>query len=289
MRVYFVNHTFDWKDGRKHYGCLATCESLMTRIKAAGHTISHIAYRPDGPIVEHIEDSDMLIVNGEGTFRDEDKNHEPGRHDRLFNGMTMAKDMRKSVFLTNTVWCRMSDRWGTLLKRLDGVSVREPISAQEMLRQYGIAPDIHADEALFVKVDGVASPGKFGIYVGNFQPGNCSDGLSETHGELEDFSPLGLFDRPWTEVVQRLRSATLYLTGQHHGVLAAIVARCPFAAGVVNTHKLDGIFQWANAEIPMAANVTELLDIGRWAISHPQEYEKLWAWHETLKPWPVPT
>lgn len=286
MKVYLVNDCFRWSDTVVHYGCKAIIDSFMRRILKAGHEIIGVCTRPLGPERDLIEEADMLIVNGEGTFRDEAKNFEPGRHDRLFDGLSLAKDLGKSVYLTNTVWCRMSDRWGPLLRRLDGISTREPESARQIQMLCGRMPEIHPDEAFFLPVPMSPRYVCYHCAVGDFYEN--VPGVSRANPEFSAMPHWGLLSFPWNIVVQNLRGSQVYITGQHHGVYAACKARCPFAACRVNTHKLTSLFEWAGVNIPLATTPDELRAAIGFAMSKTDEFNRLFDFLEEQTSWPIP-
>ena len=264
-------------------------DSLKLRVADAGHEIISVCQRPLGPECALIEQADMLIVNGEGTFRDEASNFEPGRHDLLFDGMSLAKQLGKSVYLTNTVWCRMSERWGPLLAILDGISTREPESTRQVQTLCGRIPEVHPDEAFFLPVNKyIASPWfpPYQIVIGDFY--HNAEGVSDSSLEFEGLPRMGLLSNSWEQVVSSLSPETLYVTGQHHGVYAACKAKSPFAACRVNTHKLTSLFEWAGVEIPLASNMQELQEAILFAETHPDEFDKLFTFLESQTAWPIP-
>ena len=51
-------------------------------------------------------------------------------------------------------------------------------------------------------------------------------------------------------MVNRLRHARALLTGKHHEVMAACVARCPFVTPAIATHKIAGLGDYAGVTLP---------------------------------------
>lgn len=294
MNVYLVNDCSvwpGWNNGKDitHHGCAAIIESLTHRIESVGHKIVAVCKRPDGPTRENIEKCDMLIVNGEGTFRDYDKNHEPGRLDRLITGMELAKKMGKRVYLTNAVWCNMGDRWQHFLQSLDGISCREPESAEYIYQCSGVMPEVHPDESYFCEVKTTETwiPHNIGVR-GDFYPNNTKGISPDTSKAISGWPKVGLFDYSWHEVVSVLGKADIYATGQHHGVYAACKARTPFAALRVNTHKLTSLFKWAGVKIPLVNDVKSLQEAITFAFVRSDEFIKLFDFLEKQTPWTIP-
>jgi hypothetical protein len=293
MKVYLVNDCSYWPGLDIHHaGCAAVIASLQRRIEAAGHTIVHVCPRPEGPTREKIADCDWLIVNGEGTFRDEALDHEPGRIKRLRDGMTLAKGMGKRVFLVNTVWCNMNKtaEWEDLLNWLDGISVREPRSQTEIARA-GSRHDIqiHPDEAYFLPVNLPPVLVNPMPVIGDIYDWNMST-IEQNHirSRLGNPQRIQLTDRTWEQAVKMLYGASVYITGQHHGVYAACKARCPFVCGRVNTHKLSSLFEWAGVDIPFFTTANECLEQVRVVEERAGEFEKLFTFLEEQTPWEIP-
>jgi len=295
MKIYLVNDCSYWPGlNIRHAGCAAVIASLRRRIEAAGHTIVHTCPRPQGPVLEQIKDCDWMIVNGEGTFRDEALDHEPGRIRRLREGMHIAKCEGKRVSLVNTVWCNMagSDAWEDLLNWIDDISAREPAS-QAALAKLGQRHDVqvHPDEAYFLPTAfKPASSVRNGIVLGDIYDWNmkASDRCKIVEGSQWN-KAVGLNGGlNWQTVVGELCHASLYITGQHHGVYAACKARCPFVCGKVNTHKLSSLFEWAGVNIPFFTTADECLEQVRTVNDRQGEFEKLFTFLEEQTPWAIP-
>jgi hypothetical protein len=90
----------------------------------------------------------------------------------------------------------------------------------------------------------------------------------------------------WSYVVNSLRGANVYVTGQHHGLYAACLARTPFAFFRVYNHKISALFEWAGVEIPIAENLSELMDTIAWAKTHRDVYDQFFDWLEQAPTWP---
>jgi hypothetical protein len=293
MNVYLVNDCSYWPGLEiRHGGCKAIMDSFRLRLEAAGHRIVHVCPRPEGPVAEKIKDCDWVLVNGEGTFRDEKLDHEPGRIRRLREGMELALDMGKRVSLVNSVWCRMGDGWEDLLFRLSDLSAREPESARQMSKAcpnwWGI--EVHPDESYFLPLifDAEVKQRK-GVVMGDIWNWNMPESeRSKIYLGLGAPTYYGLSGGDWAKLIWLLRSAAVYVTGQHHGVYAACRARCPFVCGKVNTHKLSSLFEWAGVKLPFFTTAAECIEqVGNFH-ERMDEFEKLFQFLEEQKPWPIP-
>lgn len=287
MRVYYANRT------NFHEGSVAIDQAIWTQLKSQGHEIWAICDRPNGPEPHALKECDALVVNGEGTFRDELRAWEPGRIDRLMNGMLLAKEWGKRVHFINTVWCNMHNDWSHVLRELDEVAVREVISRDEMAATQGITPAVYLDASYYadVRSESVFDYRKE-IVLGKIYPHNFPDKLTAGHPIFDPYRKNLLpiqdpgWGYTWSTIVSSLRSAGLYITGQHHGVYAACVAKVPFVYCKVNTHKVEGLFKWAGVGIPTVRTARDVHHCVRWAFEHPDEYEKLFAFMDSVPRWP---
>jgi len=298
VNVYYANDT------QFHAGSIAVSVSIINRLSRQGHMIVGSCQRPNGPDPLGLESCDVLVVNGEGTFRDEvGPLGEPERVKRLMAGMEKAKALGKRVHFINATWFNMTPHWGRILSMLDEVAVREPLSALEMTETMGIHPAVYLDASYYAPLGEdhwtYGMPDNSGkVVLGHIYPHNFPDKLTEEHSVFrqyaENYIPMIPFDaqnkkvKPlaWPEVVQSLRGAKLYITGQHHGVYAACKARTPFVACKCNTWKVEGLFGWAGVDIPIVRNAEDVPHCVEWALSNPPEFKKLFDFMETRPEWP---
>jgi hypothetical protein len=286
MKIYYANDTLF------HAGSVAVTESLVRRLTDQGHTVIGRCLRPDGPDAQGLRACDALVVNGEGTFRDETRAWEPGRIQRLMLGMRDAKALGKRVHFINATWCNMLPGWGDILASLDEVAVRETLSAAEMERVQGVRPKVYLDASYYAPVLPYAIGSfKDRVVVGKLYPHNFRDALTEAHRCFDQWPDrLPILDpgrgATWAEIIRAVTGARLYITGQHHGVYAACVARVPFVYCKCNTHKVEGLFDWAGVDIPTVRNAADVPICVEWALDHPEVYRQLFEFMATRPQWP---
>jgi hypothetical protein len=225
-------------------------------------------------------------------MRDQRKGWETGRIERLLNGMIAAKDAGKRVYLVNTIWCAMKDdEWRPILKRLDGISAREPASQSALSRLTSRNDiEVHPDESYFLPVPeyNLTNLLTGDRIVGGIYPQNMTDRMTSEHRMFKDYARFSLMDRSWEDTVAALRGAKVYVTGQHHGVFAACKARCPFVVGRVNTHKLTSLFEWAGVRIPLFTCEKECREQLESLDERRLEFDKLFDFLEGQRPWTIP-
>jgi len=293
MRVYLVNDTSDF-----HAGSWAVIASLKQKLFAEGHVVIHATPRPLGPEREWIERCDAVVVNGEGAMQEQEKPWSAGRVTAIMEGLRLAKRLGKKAYLVNSVWYRMNPGWGNVLESLDGLCVREPISQREMERHQGVRPDVFLDLSYSCQLDSTVGTTRFAgkDVIGTLYKRNMpNDGaFSHRNWRFWRMKRLGLGGAAegrkepanWSYVINSLRHANLYVTGQHHGVYAACRARVPFAFFRVYNHKIRGLFEWAGVDIPIATDRNTLLEAMQWAATHRDVFERLFDWMEQQPAWP---
>jgi hypothetical protein len=293
VKVYIVNDTSCY-----HAGSSAVIAALRHKLAVQGHTVIHTTPRRVEPERTWIEKCDALVVNGEGATQEEAKGWGNGRATKIMESLRLAKDLGKKAYLVNSVWYRMDPRWGDVLRSLDGLWVREPISQREMENEQGVRPDVFLDLSYSCPIRPVAGSIRFAgrdvigtIYRRNMSKEGHFCRFNRCFWRMKHLGLGGTSEnkaRPadWSYVVNSLAHANVYATGQHHGVYAACRARVPFAFFKVYNHKIKGLFEWAGVDIPIATDVRGLMDGIGWAKAHPNVFERLFDWMDRQPAWP---
>jgi hypothetical protein len=293
MRVYIVNDTSSY-----HAGSSAVMASLRHKLSGQGHTVIHTTPRRVEPQRQWIERCDALVVNGEGAMQEEAKGWANQRATKIMESLRLAKDLGKQAYLVNSVWHRMNPGWTEVLRCLDGLWVREPISQRQMESEQGVRPDVFLDLSYSCPVCPTAGSKRFAgkdvigtIYERNMPGFGRFSRFNRHFWRMKHLGLGGTAEnktRPgdWSYIVNSLSGADVYITGQHHGVYAACRARVPFAFFKVYNHKIQGLFEWAGLDIPIATTLPELLDAVRWAKAHQEVFTELFDWMDRQPVWP---
>jgi len=290
MRIYYANDTWF------HAGTDAINTAIYHILRNQGHEIIGSCQRPNGPDPELLKKCDALVVNGEGTFRDEAKMWEPGRQQRLISGMAHAKILGMRVHFINALWCNMQSSWGWMFSALDQVAVREIASQREMSATQGVNPEIFPDMSYYCPIinDEPLFSAKGKILVGTIYPYNFRDSLAENHPIFTKYEklPITPYNAPtarmlpaWSQIIRTLSGADLYITGQHHGIYAAIKAKVPFVYCRCNTHKVTGLFEWAGVDIPEVRCARDIKPAIEWAFANRGIYDRLFDFVESRPAW----
>lgn len=252
-----------------HCGCKAVIDSLENAAKDIGWEIVR-SYRP----------YDILIVNGEGSMHNSRKT--------FFKKMSVLQkvvDAGIPAYLLNTVWQNNCHDFDRTLENLAGITVREETSQRELRDKHNIASKVVIDASFFAPIDETekhmdfdGEPVKTDFYFPE------TGTWSQDNGIFKGVQYLSLDDTSWSSFVLSLRTCSYLITGRHHAIYAACKARVPFVASASNTHKIKGLISSSRADIPIAGEPTEIVEIISGIDDLRPEYEKLFNWMASQNP-----
>lgn len=181
---------------------------------------------------------DAVVVNGEGTIH-----HGHGLH--LLSILEVAQHIGKRTYLLNAV-IEDCEGFDDVLGRLDDLAVRDQCSLQYLAAR-NIPARLVADSILGAAFeDGSDSTfaGKIVITDCVTSRTDCLGALAEVAnrygGRAVSYALEGDNALDWPAALRKLRGARLIVTGRHHGVYLALMARVPFVALPSNTWKVEG-------------------------------------------------
>jgi len=248
--------------------------------KAVMRTLWRLANEKGWQIVRDCESCDALLVNGEGSMHDGSKRF----HEKM-NSLKQAVTHGKPAYLVNTVWQDNPHDYDDLLQQLSGIFVREVLSQKELLEKHGVQSTTFPDASFFAPLARWTIPHHF-----HDRPA-VSDFLVEPkriNGRRNIFQrldhmfveaePLPFCRWSWGKNIASLRTARYLITGRHHAVYAACVARIPFVASEGNTHKIEGLVASAGADLRVAEHPSQISEIIEENLSKPEEYLRLFDW-----------
>lgn len=240
---------------KEHAGCAAVWRVMNRQ-----------AFLNGWEVVES-DDYDALIVNGEGSMH-----HGNRGWGKKMKVLREALDKGKDAYLLNTVW--QKNPRDDILKNLSGISVREVLSANELKEKHGISARTCPDFSYFNFSSDFGKPTR-GIACTDYWTGRTWGLLG--YGEFIDIAEM-----TWKDFVETVAKYELLVTGRHHGVYAACVAKRPFLAIKGNTHKIEGLIASAGAKIPVADSPDELDLEARY------DYKPIWDWLDQPIVFPKP-
>jgi hypothetical protein len=252
-----------------HCGCAAAYRSIVSIARQKG-------WRIVGPD----QDYDAVMVNGEGSMH-----ASAGRFQRKMAEIETAVRAGKSAYLVNTVWQDNPPDYDDLLARTSGICVREVLSQNELLHRHGIKSRVSIDVSFFDRLPmfSLRKNLRGRAAVTDFYWPELKRFASAQH-LFPDAAPVSMSELSWGALVASLKTASVFITGRHHGVYAACRAGTPFAASEGNTHKIRGLFATAGIEIPLAETPEEVPDIVAQLGRNAERFDMLFRWMRSQNP-----
>jgi hypothetical protein len=214
----------------------------------------------ESPLADHLDGVDAVVVNGEGTIH-----HQGGRH--LLAILREAQAIGLQTFLVNAVFQDAEQDLG-VLNSLTDFTVRDAASSAYLTR-LGVKHRVVLDsilEADFVDRAFTDLRGKIAVTDWHTsRDGDVGAALRRFMDDLGDdavFYPLegeGRADR-WQHAVADFRTASLVVTGRHHGVCLAGLAGVPLVAMGSYTWKIEGMLALMAVDLKMCRTLAELPD-----------------------------
>jgi hypothetical protein len=288
-----------------HHGCDLVIDQIHRHCDRVGLDLWHTVKLGDDwrRHKEHLIQSDLVIVNGEGTFHDDRKTALA-----LAEVAPFCRERAIPCFLINTVYQGNGPEMANLVRQFNLVFVRESPSQAE-LRSVGIdsevAPDMtlshpdlpHGERSgvLFTESANVEAAGRLAALLPRlkdaeiaslFKPVSAAQRArmlvagklgkrapklwqAERRRHLKAQKPP--FDtairEPLPDLLARVSAKRLIVTGRFHMACMALLARTPFIAVEGSTHKIEGLLidaGIANRYCPPLPDDEDVLAWGHW-------------------------
>ena len=140
MKFFIFNDTrYDF-----HFGCRLTINSLLDGLRnrngiILGTSPAGYDWKVDDRVRKKIQESDVIIVNGEGTFH-----HNQKEAHALADVASFCKAIHKPCYLINTVYCENDKDLAEKVKDFKKIFVRDGMS-QDVLGAHGIKSKVVPD------------------------------------------------------------------------------------------------------------------------------------------------
>lgn len=266
MKVFVLNDTSSVKRrGRTHdhAGSNATMREFYALL--AGHEIIGRHYAGSKNIKSTIADSDLVICNGEGTMH-----HDRWQVRLIMGALREAQERRQKTALVNSVWHENGSRYDDVLDRLDFLSFREVNSYEASGRRGKIYPDL---------VFGV----KCRVLPKSRRAETCK-GI-DVKGML---NPLPYRRIPvegsFQKCIDLMTDCAVYVTGQYHGAILAIMTKTPFVAIRGNTPKIEGLVRTAGVNIEVYGDAKDMEKRVEAAGNRQGMFDAIHAYYKNLLP-----
>lgn len=243
MRIVILNDT-----SNGHLGCNLVMDILHEKCRDIDLNITASIDKDDvragkKQVIRKIRKSDLVIINGEGTFH----------HCSNWAEEYLELSAKKPTFLINTVWDKVYIDRMELVKNLDLISVREG-------KSYNQLKEIVNEDKLFVVPD-------LSFYLPKFKDidktGYGDSVMNTLRGTLKKkdnyfpFAP-GSTTPSIEAYFSWLESLNLYVTGRFHGVCLASMTNTPFLAFPSNCHKIESLLVDMDCEELLISSFDEI-------------------------------
>ncbi len=251
MRIHLTNDTRGF-----HAGSTAAVEGIIHTLEKDGHKIVAATKVGLAPII--LEHADAVVCNGEGTLH-----HGQGTY--LLDHLVKAKEAGKQTYLINTVWESMSVFDVKKALTVNNLVFRDVSSTNnfiETAERGGITVNagdnmVHMGYCMdtcvlssvteggkaFKDCKGKVVIGQFyafqGFPINWFTPLDFIKEMPEL--AMCEFETLNLKEGKWNDLIETLKGARVYITGQHHGAYLACLAGVPFVCLEGTSHKMMGL------------------------------------------------
>lgn len=270
MNIYLLNDT-----SKQHAGCKSVMRVLRGML--SDHTIIGTQYCNETDISPiGWAKSDCVICNGEGTLH-----HNRPIGNQLLDRLAEAQNLGKKTLLLNAVFQNTPPYYSDVIKKLDLFTVREVLSYENAV-SCGGNPSIYLDlcsEEIYNTPK--EPPYKSKVVVG------CSGATVQFHKEFSalsksmDYPTVLIEGESMVYPVSQLHGCKAYITGQHHGMYAALIAKVPFILVSSNSHKIEGLLKWANSKIPVCSKFSEVTDMSNNILDYKEEYARIFEWFDS--------
>lgn len=175
-----------------------------------------------------------VILNGEGTMH-HTKNGFRRNPIKFMKALLEAQKAGCETQIVNSVWQEMTNEFDDMLGKCSVIEVRDVLSQRELQEKHHTSSIVKPDRSLIPDV-----PYEEYEHVDVYE-GQWFFRKTESY-DYPGKQEINIFKQSWNEIVNRLRHATVLVTGRHHEAYAAIKAGCKFVVLPGNTHKNEGIY-----------------------------------------------
>lgn len=270
MNVLLVNDTSSY-----HAGSSAVVQFIVDALSE--HTIIGRVPSVQPMVWNQWDNIEAVIVNGEGTMH----------HDRIgANAIkqitNQALDLGIPVSLINSLWQDMDKSWQNILPRLHYWNVRDRLSLDYAVEEFEPTPDFFPDFAWYVKPCLSTQTQRTHAILGGFFSSVFALGWDWPEHATT------IFEHTWQSWCEELSRARFLVSGRHHEIYGACLARCPFVPVAGNSWKIEGLMHNAGVEIPVLQYPPISFDFCQQFVeTHNDDYLKLWQWLDN-QPCPDP-
>jgi polysaccharide pyruvyl transferase WcaK-like protein len=233
INILLLNNTEQY-----HSGCKKVIDYF--RYHFLDHTLTiHSKKTKEFP---NFNNFDLIILNGEGSCHDDSK-----KIISYLEYMNEASVAGVKTMVVNSVWQNNSKSTTELLQKISYISVREIKSKNEILKYIDKKIEVAIDLSYFHTVEFREFKSTTIVAGNKFIPKK----QRELYSNIGEESYIDIFSEDWETIVNKLKNSKVLITGRHHEVYASCKAECPFISVEGNTHKISGILETFDIDIPV--------------------------------------
>lgn len=266
MKTLLINDTSGYHNG---------CKQVIKYIKEKYDITESIPTSTSPEDFKEYSQYDRVICNGEGSI------HSPYKQPharKLFRHLRFAQRAGCDTQIINAVIENVHEPgYLNIIRNCSNIEVREKLS-HKFLRKKRIHSNIKPDLSYFVDVPYETHKNNADVYIGQWfdLAPDRKDFIPDFDWDNENYGKIDIFNDEWNDIVNKLRSAKLLITGRHHEMYAACVAECRFIATPGNTWKNQGLLASAGVDIPY--DIESVLS-GK----YDAQYDCLWEYLRSFK------
>lgn len=294
IKLSYFNCTAD----APHIGCLAVTNSHIRELLNNGYEISKFYFTKDTKIIfnkdraisidklkslgieKEIENSDAVIINGEGSL------HHNKRRDLLIIA-EYCINIKKPVYLINCTIQEIED-FDDVFRKLDDLVVRDFYSSEYLSKkkiEHRIVLDSILGADFNYKVSNTSSNKKIaftdwqgqlentvGSVLINFKENNQNSEYFPMH-DLKYFQ-----NKIWKDTIKTFEKFSLILSARHHANYIAGLSNVPFIPFKSNSYKIEGTIKLSKLKIPICNKQNELEQLIKYSLNNSQIYDDFHHW-----------
>ena len=241
----------------------------------------------DTEIASTLEDSDALILNGEGSMH-----HSSKTFLKKIELIDNAQKLGKETYLVNSVWMKNPSTYDKILYDIDSIICREIASCRDLIVNHSVssllAPDLSFFKLSKSEREAIINTKKeeHNIGITDFYYEKFNAWSKITGGnKMASYKYIDLTTKNWKETVEYVSKFKLIITGRFHAMCACMVARTPFIAIKSNSHKIEGLIESTHADIPHADEPRDIYKLIEPVLDseYTQQFQKAFDWPNKYK------
>jgi len=233
-------------------------------------------------LVPTLEDSDSLLINGEGSMH-----HGSRGFMRKMNLLEKAQLIGKNTFLINTVWMKNPSLYDSVLRNINQIVCRDLFSCEDLQKNHGVdsslAPDLSClsmtSEERLIFLESLGNRNNQMIFT-DFYASDFEGWVQYTACKFKDFKTVDMSKISWISLLSLIGQSRLVVTGRFHMVCACLLTKTPFVALKSNSHKIEGMAAACDSSLPVADSPIQLKPLVESALEGKfnKSYQNAFSW-----------